>query len=109
MVLDVKRASFHGIATRTIYVELPDEESENGKYVGRLNKTLYGTRDAPLAWLRAVRADMEALGFLERKITTGVFVHPVRDIWVVTRTTSVWPASVRTCCGYATRCRRSMS
>ena len=39
MVLDVKRAFLHGIATRTIYVELPGEESENGKYVGRLNRT----------------------------------------------------------------------
>ena len=80
MVLDVKRAFLHGIATRTIYVELPEGESENGKYVGRLNRTLYGTRDAPVAWLRAVREDMEALGFLECKVTTGVFVHPVRAV-----------------------------
>ena len=84
MVLDIKRAFLHGIATRTLYVELPDEESEGGKYVGRLNKTLYGTRDAPVAWLRAVRGDMETLGFLECKVTTGVFVHPVRDLRVVT-------------------------
>ena len=84
MVLDVKRAFLHGIATRLIYVQVPDEESENGKYVGRLNKTLYGTRDAPVAWPRAVRADMEALGFLECKVTTGVYVHPTRDIRVVT-------------------------
>ena len=84
MVLDVKRAFLHGIATRLIHVELPPEESEHGKYVGRLNKTLYGTRDAPVAWLRAVRQDMEAMGFLECKVTTGVFVHPVRDIRVVT-------------------------
>ena len=84
MVLDVKRAFLHGIATRLIHVELPSEESENGKYVGRLNKTLYGTRDAPVAWLRAVRLDMEAMGFLECKVTTGVFVHPVRDVRVVT-------------------------
>ena len=84
MVLDVKRAFLHGIATLTLYAELPGEESENGKYVGRLNRTLYGTRDAPVAWLRAVREGMEAMGFLECKVTTGVFVHPVRDIRVVT-------------------------
>ena len=36
------------------------------------------------AWLRAVREDMDAMGFLECKVTTGVFVHPVRDIRVVT-------------------------
>ena len=61
MVLDARRAFLHGIATRLIYVELPPEESENGKYVGRLNNTLYGTRDAPVAWLRAVRLEMEAM------------------------------------------------
>ena len=37
-----------------------------------------------MAWLRAVRQDMEAMGFLECKVTTGVFVHSVRDIRVVT-------------------------
>ena len=46
MVLDIKRAFLHGLVTRTIYVELLEEESEGGKYVGRLVKTLYGTRDA---------------------------------------------------------------
>ena len=57
-VLDVKRAFLHGVAPRAIYVELPGEQSENGKYVGRLSKTLYGTRDAPVAWFRAVQEDM---------------------------------------------------
>ena len=71
MVLDIKRAFLNGVATTTIYVGLPEEEAEGGKYVGRLNKTLYGTRDAPVAWLRVVRSDMEALGFLECKVTTG--------------------------------------
>ena len=56
MVLDIKRAFLNGIATRALYVELPAEESENWKYVGRLNNTLYGTRDAPVAGCgRAVR------------------------------------------------------
>ena len=84
MVLDVKRASLHGIATRLIHVDLPPEESGKCEICGRLNKTLYGTRDAPVAWLRAVRLDMEAMGFLECKVTIRVFVHPVRDIRVVT-------------------------
>ena len=84
VVLDIKRAFLHGVATRTMYVELPEEESEGGKYVGRLNKTLYVFWDAPVAWLRVVRSDMEALGFLECKATTGVIVHTTRDIRSVT-------------------------
>ena len=63
MVLDIRRAFLHGIATRLIHVELPEEESEGGKYVGRLVKTLYGTRDAPVAWQKVVKDEMFRLGF----------------------------------------------
>ena len=55
MVVDVKRAFFHGYCTRNIDVALPDAESEGGKYVGKLIRALYGTRDAPLAWQTVVK------------------------------------------------------
>ena len=84
MVLDIKRAFLHGLVTRTIYVELPEEESEGGKYVGRLVKTLYGTRDAPVAWQRVVKNDMARLGFEECRMTSGVYIHRDRDLRVVT-------------------------
>ena len=71
MVLDIRRAFAHGIFIRTIYVEIPEEESEEGKYVGRLVKTLYGTRDAPVAWQRVVKNDMATLGFEECRIYLG--------------------------------------
>ena len=63
MVLDIKRAFLHGYCTRSIYVELPESESEGGKYVGKLIRALYGTRDAPLAWQTVVKKDMKELGF----------------------------------------------
>jgi len=84
MVLDIKRAFLHGQVTRTIHVELPEEESEGGRYVGRLVKTLYGTRDAPVAWQRVVKSDMARLGFDECRMTTGVYIHRDRDLRVVT-------------------------
>ena len=84
MVLDIKRAFLHGIATRTVYVELPEEESGGGKFIGRLNNTLYGTRDAPVAWQRVVKSDMSRLGFEECRRTLGVYIHRVRDLRVVT-------------------------
>ena len=65
-------------------MELPEEESEGGHYVGRLVKTLYGTRDAPVAWQRVVKSDMARLGFEECRMTTGVFIHRDRDMRVVT-------------------------
>ena len=69
MVVDVKRASLHGLCTRSIYVELPGAESQGGKYVGKLVRTLYGTRDAPLAWLTVVMSYMKEMGFNECKVT----------------------------------------
>ena len=84
MVLDIKQASLHGIATGLIFVELPEEESEGGKYVGRLIKTLYGTRDAPVAWQKVVKDDMSRLGFTECKVTSGVYHHSDKDLRVVT-------------------------
>ena len=48
MVVDVKRALLHGYCTRSIYIELPEAESQGGKYVGKLVRALYGTRDAHL-------------------------------------------------------------
>ena len=84
MVLDIKRAFLRGQVTRTIYVELPEEESEGGRYVGKLVKTLYGTRDAPVAWQKVVKEDMFRLGFTECLRTTGVYFHRDRDLRVVT-------------------------
>jgi len=83
MVVDVKRAFLNGYCTRSIYIELPGEESQGGRYVGKLVRALYGTRDAPLAWLTVVKSDMKEMGFEECKVTNGVFTHPVRGLRAV--------------------------
>ena len=83
MLVDIKRAFLHGYCTRSIYVELLESESEGGKYVGKLIRALYGTRDAPLAWQTVVKKDMKELGFEECKVTNGVFTHSQRDLRTV--------------------------
>ena len=67
MVVDIKRAFLHGPCTRIIYIELPGAESEGETYAGKLVRALYGTRDAPLAWLIVVKSDMKEMGFHECK------------------------------------------
>ena len=47
--IDVRRAYFHAKARRPVYVQLPEEDKEEGQ-CGRLNKALYGTRDAAQSW-----------------------------------------------------------
>ena len=46
-------------------------------------RALYGTRDAPLAWLTVVKSDMKEMGFHECKVTNGVFTHPERGLRTV--------------------------
>ena len=52
--IDVRRAYFHAKAKRMVYVQLPPEDAKEGM-CGRLNKALYGTRDAAQNWENAYR------------------------------------------------------
>ena len=45
LFVDVKRAYFYAPSTRSVYVELPPEDATEGM-VGKLNVSMYGTRDA---------------------------------------------------------------
>ena len=49
-------------ATRDIYIELPPEDAEPGM-VGKLEKSLYGTRDAALNWAEACLTVLLAMGY----------------------------------------------
>ena len=51
--------------------------------MGKRVRALYGTRDAPLAWLTVVKSDMKEMGFTECKVTNSVFTHPEGDLRVV--------------------------
>ena len=51
--------------------------------MGKLVRALYGTRDAPLAWLFVVKNGMREMWFHECKVTNGVVTHPERDIRAV--------------------------
>ena len=82
--LDVKRAHFYSDATRELYVELPAEAKKPGEdVVGRLLKSLYGTRDAPLNWELQIRKVMVALGFKQGKSNPCIYFHAGRDLRTV--------------------------
>ena len=85
MVNDVRRAYFYAEATRELYVEIPEEDSEFGKgdCVGRLRLCLYGTRDAALNWQDTLSKHLLDIGFRRGAAFPSVFVHPERDIWTL--------------------------
>ncbi len=85
-VIDVKRAFLHGTMERDLYIRLPPEDkyAQSGLYLGRLRKSLYGTRDAPLAWQKVVQGVMKELEFHSDVVAPGMYSHIRRDLRVIT-------------------------
>ncbi len=60
--VDVVRAYFHARARRVVYVDLPEEDFEEGMR-GRLKKATYGARDAAQNWEMEYTEMFVGLGF----------------------------------------------
>ena len=75
MVLDVSRARFHAPAIRELHIDLPEGDREEGM-VGKLLRTLYGTRDAAAQWEKYYTDKMEEANFVAGKAIPCVFEGP---------------------------------
>ena len=80
--IDVRRAYFHAEAIRDVYVEAAPERAKVGMW-GRLNKALYGTRDAAQNWAYSYMSFMKPIGFVTGKSSPCVFWHADEEIRVV--------------------------
>ena len=82
MLADVKTAFLYGDASRSLYVELPPEDplSASGRYVGKFESAIYGTRDAPMIWQDHLRSTLLTMKLKESVTHPGVFQHETRDI-----------------------------
>ena len=82
MVADVKRAYFHAKCKRLTYVKLPPEDILPGEedMCGRLNYSMYGTRDAAANWSEEYADTMVSMGFQAGKATPCVFYHAKRGL-----------------------------
>ena len=56
MVNDIARAFFEAPISRTVAVELPDEDKSDGKDMVGLQKSLYGTLDVVLSVIQSRRS-----------------------------------------------------
>ena len=72
MLADVKTAILYGDARRSLYVELPLEDplSASGRYVGKLDSAMYGTRDAPMIWQDHLREQIQGVCYPSRGAST---------------------------------------
>ena len=67
-----------------IFVELPKEdkteEDEEHDMVGRLNLSMYGTREAATNWQEEVAKHLEGIGFRRGKANQCIYHHKARRI-----------------------------
>ena len=82
LYLDVRRAYFHAPSKRETYIELPaeDNRSSNEGKCGRLNASMYGTRDAADNWAEEYTRVLIGLGFERGTASPCVFVHKERGV-----------------------------
>ena len=82
MVADVKRAYFHAKSKRTTYVQLPPEDIGPGEegMCGRLNNSMYGTRDAAANWSDEYTQRLVEMGFKSGRATPCVFHHEEKGL-----------------------------
>ena len=85
MLLDFKKAFLDADIERDLYVELPDDDERRagGANVGKLNKAMYGTRDAPAEWSRLVKSMMVELNFVPLITSACVYMNRERGIRIV--------------------------
>lgn len=77
LFVDVSRAYFYAPARRPVFVRLPDEDDEQGM-CGRLNVSMYGTRDAAANWEETYAQHLVENGFVQGRSSPCVFHHPSR-------------------------------
>ena len=81
--VDVKKAYFYGIPERSLYVRLPPELGVSKKYVGKLVRCMYGTRDAGAIWESCYTSALVKIGFIQGGASPCCFYHPIWQVNVV--------------------------
>ena len=74
--VDVKKAYFHGIPKRALFVRLPREMGLGPSVVARLDRCMYGTRDAAGIWESCYSNALVAIGFVAGSASPCCFHHP---------------------------------
>ena len=92
-VADVRRAYFYAPATRAIFIEIPteDREAADDNMVGKLELSLYGTRDAAMNWALEYTGYLESLGFIRGASSPCNFRHEGYELNVTVHGADLYP------------------
>ena len=89
--IDVRKAYFHGVPTRKIFVRLPPELGLGKDLVGRLDRCMYGTRDAGAIWEGCYSDALIQMGFRQGVASPCCFFHPDWQVQVDKREKAIGP------------------
>ena len=99
MLADVKTAFLYGDARRSLYVELPPEDplAASGRYVGKLQRAMFGTGHAPMIWQDHLRKTLFDMKFKESE-TRDILLRVLRftrrfDVAKETSVERIWIAN----------------
>ena len=73
--MDVKTAFLYGTLDEEVYMEQPEGYSQNRALVWKLNKSLYGLKQASRAWYRELDATLLVLGFVRTISDHSIYVR----------------------------------
>jgi hypothetical protein len=73
--LDMQNTFLHGVLEEEVYMkQLPGyEDKQHPNYVCRLDKVIYGLKQAPHAWYSRLSSKLQMLGFMPSKGDTSLF------------------------------------
>ena len=80
-VFDISRAHLMPKADRLLYIEIPKEDllPSDGDVVGRLNRNMYGCRDASNGWMRDWQVTTSEANYVIGKASPALFYNPDTD------------------------------
>ena len=83
--VDVKTAFLYGKLDEEIYMKQPEGFLEKGKehLVWRLNRAIYGLKQAALSWWKELEASLKRLGFTRLQSDAGIFIHKEYNIIII--------------------------
>ena len=65
-----------------MYIALPHTDSRFGDatVVGKLQKSIYRTRDAPQIWAEAVQSSLNSIGYKQSCFQPALYYHPTKSV-----------------------------
>jgi hypothetical protein len=72
--LDVQNTFIHGVLEEEIYMQQPlgYEDKESPHFVCKLDKAIYGVKQAPRVWYSRLSSKLQKLGFVSSKGGTSL-------------------------------------